>query len=335
MFVLSKIVCSVLPFIVLVNSSVWANEKPPSQLSATISATPEWIDQQHKGIKSWLSSSSYKIDDWFGEVDPARPASANLRLIIDNQWNEHDGFQSHPRLRGKIRLPALEKKVSIVFGDERLDDESDQKITVSEHQPLDNNKKVDLKQDRKDNSSLAIRWSKWNDQLPFETDVDIGLRSYNNLFARIKLSKDWNIAENTTLYTEQMYRYSTKNKNELRSFWDLHYQHSAQHLSAWQFNLSYLDKSEHDLLWDSSIFQQHYFNQQQRLSYGIQASGYFNSQHAYVKDWDLNRWGPFVSWRQPLWREWFFVQGDLHYLNDQSQNRDHYLSTSLRLEALF
>jgi hypothetical protein len=49
----------------------------------------------------------------------------------------------------------------------------------------------------------------------------------------------------------------------------------------------------------------------------------------------LNSWGPFMSWRQQLWREWFYVQGDLNYFNDHREDRSHYVSTFVRLEALF
>ncbi|MFW1875263.1 hypothetical protein ACG9XQ_18255, partial [Acinetobacter baumannii] len=44
---------------------------------------------------------------------------------------------------------------------------------------------------------------------------------------------------------------------------------------------------------------------------------------------------PFVSWRQPVLREWFFVQGDLNYFNVHREDRNHYVSTFLRVEALF
>ena len=52
-------------------------------------------------------------------------------------------------------------------------------------------------------------------------------------------------------------------------------------------------------------------------------------------DLKLNSWGPFVSWRQPVWREWFYVQGDLNYLNDRREDRSHVPSALVRLEALF
>ncbi|WLF83448.1 hypothetical protein [Moraxella sp. ZY210820] len=294
-----------------------------------------WVDHRHSDVKEWLNDSSNKIDNWFGDIDPSRPASANLRIIVDNQWNEYDDFHSHPRIRGKIKLPTLEKKLSIMIGDDSLDDVSDHKVTVDQHSTTQSKKVIDRTQTRKENTSLALRFSKWNDNLPFDADFDIGLRSHDNPFARLKISKDWSFSPTTGLYTEQTYRYSRKNKNEIRSFWEIYYQQNDNTRMMWQSNFNYQEKSDDDLTWDSSLFRQHQFNQHQRLNYGLQATGYFNSDNAYVKEWDLNRWGAFVSWRQPLWREWFFVQADVNYMNDKRLNRDHYPSAGVRLEMLF
>lgn len=293
-----------------------------------------WTDRRHADVKEWLNRSSNKIDNWFGEIDSSRPASANLRIIADNQWSEYDDFQTHLRVRGKINLPTLERKLSIMIGDDRLDDISDHKVTVDKHSSTQK-KIIDAKETRKENTSLALRFSKWNDNLPFDADFDIGLRSLDNPFVRLKASKDWKWSPNTGLYTEQTYRYSRKNKNELRSFWEIYYQQADKPRIMWQSNFHYQDKSDDDLTWDSSLFRQHHFKTHQRLNYGLQAIGYFNSEYSYAKEWDLNRWGPFVSWRQPLWREWFFIQADVNYMNDKRLNRNHYPSAGVRLEMLF
>lgn len=53
-----------------------------------------WLDRkQHIEIRNWTDRSSHKIDQWFGQPDPNDPASATLRLIIDNSWNKHDGYE--------------------------------------------------------------------------------------------------------------------------------------------------------------------------------------------------------------------------------------------------
>lgn len=336
---------SLLLMSIMTSSIIWANETPITNDTTSSNLTEQkeknrWIDKRHDDVKTWLAESSNHIDDWFGKVDRNRPATANLRVIVDNQWHETDGFHSQVRVRGKIRLPTLEKRLSIVFGDESLEQESDRQVTVDEPTSYDSNKKIDLRQNSKDNGSLALRFSKWNDDLPFDADFDIGLRSHDNIFARLKISKEWQLSEHTGLYTENMYRYSTKNKNEVRSFWDLHYQEKENTQIAWQTNLTYMDKSDDDLTWDSSVFRQHHFAHSQfpqakRLSYGVQSTGYFNEQHLYAKEWELNRWGPFASWRQPLWREWFFIQTDVHYLNDKRNHQDHQFGSNVRLEVLF
>jgi hypothetical protein len=93
---------------------------------------------------------------------------------------------------------------------------------------------------------------------------------------------------------------------------------------------NYADDQDDDLTWENRLFREHSFFANNRFNYGIYTGGYYNDN-----DLRLNSWGPFVSWRQPVLREWFFVQGDLNYFNDHREDRNHYVSTFLRLEALF
>jgi hypothetical protein len=68
-----------------------------------------WIDRKQKDIRNWADRTSVKIDDWFGDVDPEKPASATIRVLVDNYWNKYDQYEVKPRIRGKIKLPTLEK----------------------------------------------------------------------------------------------------------------------------------------------------------------------------------------------------------------------------------
>lgn len=92
----------------------------------------------------------------------------------------------------------------------------------------------------------------------------------------------------------------------------------------------FADQQTEDMTWQNFSFRQHQFFQGNRFNYGIHTSGYYDDSKL-----KLNSWGPFISWRQPLWREWFYVQGDLNYLNNDQENYDHTLGTLLRLEAIF
>lgn len=290
-----------------------------------------WADQKQKGIREWADRTAYKIDNWFGETDPDQPAAATLRVILDNRWDEYEGYEIKPRIRGRIKLPTLEQKLSLVFGDDSLDNELDSNVAITNENPATSgDKRLDTKRARQDNSSFALRWSEWSDRIPFETDLDLGLRSGDDIYLRVKASKDWTLENDYFFHAEQIYRYGIQSENYLRTNLELIHARPNQAFFSNQLSLTYADDQDDDLTWDNYTFRQHQFFQDNRFSYGIYTGGYLND-----KDLHLNRWGPYVSWRQPFLREWFFVQTDLNYLNDHREDRDHYVGALVRLEALF
>ena len=290
-----------------------------------------WVDRKQFQIRSWADDTSNKIDNWFGETDPEKPASATLRVIVDNSWNQHDGYEIKPRIRGKIKLPTLERKLSLVFGDDSLDNELDNNVAITNENPVNSNHKtLDRQQTRENNSSFALRWSEFSKYIPFKTDLDLGLRSGDDIYLRLKASKDWKLENDFSFHAEQIYRYGIDSKNYLRTNLELTHARPNQAFLSNQLNLTYSDNQDDDLTWDNSLFRQHQFFHENSFSYGIYTGGFLNN-----KDLRLNSWGPFISWRQPLWREWFYVQGNLNYMNDHRDDRSHFISTSIRFEALF
>ena len=290
-----------------------------------------WVDRKQFQIRSWADDTSHKIDNWFGETDPEKPASATLRVIVDNSWNKYDGYEIKPRIRGRIKLPTLERQLSLVFGDDSLDNELDNNVAITNENPGNSNDKtLDRQQTRENNSSFALRWSEFSKYIPFKTDLDLGLRSGDDIYLRLKASKDWKLENDFSFHAEQIYRYGIDSKNYLRTNLELTHARPNQAFLSNQLNLTYSDNQDDDLTWDNSLFRQHQFFHENSFSYGIYTGGFLNN-----KDLRLNSWGPFISWRQPLWREWFYVQGNLNYMNDHRDDRSHFISTSIRFEALF
>ncbi|SFS69670.1 hypothetical protein SAMN05444586_100621 [Acinetobacter bohemicus] len=290
-----------------------------------------WVDRKQFQIRSWADDTSHKIDNWFGETDSEKPASATLRVIVDNSWNKYDGYEIKPRIRGRIKLPTLERQLSLVFGDDSLDNELDNNVAITNENPGNSNDKtLDRQQTRENNSSFALRWSEFSKYLPFKTDLDLGLRSGDDIYLRLKASKDWKLENDFSFHAEQIYRYGIDSKNYLRTNLELTHARPNQAFLSNQLNLTYSDNQDDDLTWDNSLFRQHQFFHENSFSYGIYTGGFLNN-----KDLRLNSWGPFISWRQPLWREWFYVQGNLNYMNDHRDDRSHFISTSIRFEALF
>ncbi|OTG67193.1 hypothetical protein [Acinetobacter silvestris] len=290
-----------------------------------------WADHTQKSIRNWADQTAIKMDHWFGDSNPDKPATATLRILADNSWNKYDHYEIQPRIRGKIRLPTLEKRLSVVFGDDSLDNEIYNNIAITnENTDTATNKNIDRKQIKDDNSSIALRWSQMSKKLPFDVDADLGIRSGSDIYARLKAEKDWTLSNNFSFHAEQIYRYGIKSENYLRTNLELTHARPNQAFLSSQFNLTYADEQEDHLTWDNRIYRQHQFFQNNRFNYGIYTGGYYNDS-----DLRLNSWGPFISWRQPLWREWFFVQGDLNYFNDHREDRSNFVSALVRLEALF
>ena len=300
--------------------------------STVVTENQTWIDRKQKQIRNWADDTSQDIDGWFGDRNTDDPASATLRVLIDNRWNKYDEYDVKPRIRGKIRLPNLEKRLSLVFGDDSLDNELSNSVAITNENPPspDNDKAYDRRQNRDANSSFALRWSDISRRLPFETDFDIGLRSGDDIYLRLKATKDWTLENDFFLHAEQIYRYGVDSENYLRTNLELTHARPDEAFLSDQFSLTYADVQKDDLNWDNYAFRQHQFFQGNTFNYGLYTGGYLDNS-----DLHLNSWGPFVSWRQPLWREWFYVQTDLNYYNDDRADRDHYFSTMLRLEALF
>ncbi|WP_257227638.1 hypothetical protein [Acinetobacter sp. YH16032] len=299
----------------------------PTQMTEDLS----WIDRRQKSIRQWADRTAQRIDGWFGEGYEDETAKATLRVIFDNKWNKYDDYEFKPRIRGKIDLPTLERKLSLVFGDDSLDNEIDNNIAITNENPAgDPDKNVDTKRIREDNSSIALRWSQLSDKLPFDLDADLGIRSGDDIYARLKAKKDWTLGNDFSFHAEQIYRYGIDSENYLRTNLELTHARPNEAFISNQLYLTYADEQDDDWTWDNRTYRQHQFFHDNRFNYGMYVGGYYNED-----DLRMNSWGPFVSWRQPLFREWFFVQGDLNYFNDKREDRSHYPRALVRLEARF
>ena len=247
---------------------------PEQSNEAIVPSTAEtekltWLDKRQKKIRHWADRTAQKMDRWFGEPSPEQPASATLRVLVDSSWDKHNEYEVKPRIRGKIKLPTLENKLSVVFGDDSLDNELANNVAITNENPAhDTDKTVDGKRSREDNSSLALRWSNFAQKLPFETDVDLGVRSGDDIYLRLKASKDWTLQNDFSLHAEQIYRYGIDSENYLRTNLELTHARPNQAFLSNQFSLTYADEQDDDLVWDNYTFRQHQFFAGNRFNYG-------------------------------------------------------------------
>lgn len=292
-----------------------------------------WADTKHDRFRQYLQKKAYHIDDWFGEPDAEKPAKASLRILVDSTWNKYDEFEVKPRVRGKIKLPTLKKRFSLVFGDDTLDDEIRGNVAITNpNMGTEPSKAFDQQTTRRENNSFALRWSEWLNTDLFDTDFDVGLRDgASDVFARVKASRDWQLQDHFSARAEQMYRYGSESKNYARTNLEIRHHKDGQPFLANQAAITYADdNSEIGVSWENRLFRQHTFFHDNTFSYGLYTNG-----RAKDKDFHLNGYGPFVSWRQPFLRDWFYIQSDVSYYNDKDLDRSNYLLGFLRLEAVF
>ncbi|MDO4697984.1 MAG: hypothetical protein Q4A60_04825 [Pasteurellaceae bacterium] len=290
------------------------------------------LDQKHQQVRNTLHNWSNTLDDWLGTPDPDDPASANLRLMLDNQWNAFDGYSIKPRVRAKIRLPALKKHFSLVAGDEMLDNQAQEKnqVVPNYKSPLEKDKRYDSRQTRRDNNSLALRWSDGIKRWGVDTDVDVGVRSGADVFLRVNAARVWQHSAQLSTRLEQIYRYGLNSKHYVRTNLDNKWVESERAFVNNHSYIEYTHDGKEQMRWGNSLYREHHFTGHKRLNYGIFLGGEIQKKSPRV-----TRYGPFVSWRQPVLREWLFIQPGLSLYNNKALTRPHHLGAFLRVEAIF
>jgi len=301
-----------------------------------------WIDQQHANIQYLLKAQADRMDGWFADTESGK-ARASVRLILDNRWDKYDELDQKLRIRGSVRLPNADKRFRLVFGDDTLDDEQPNGLPVNPSTRTVNNTvdqtSVDNGQSRRqqvndqarrDNASIAVRFLSTIDQ-DIKADFDVGVRSGTDVYARTELSRAWQHDPQLGSTLRQTIRYGAESQLYARTDYDLRYQVADQPLMRYYVEWTYAEPDKQlGFSWVHRFSREHSFFDSHALSYGFLVAGN-------LKDRDLQRnaYGPWVSWRQAAFREWFFVQGDLNYFDDRPQRRSHHPSALLRLEAVF
>lgn len=298
----------------------------------TSAEQPNWADNQHKTIRTTLHNWSNEINSWLGTPDPDKPASASLRVMLDQEWNRYDGYSFKPRVRGKIKLPVLKDHLNLVFGDERLDEERlETNRLTRNYQDLEKDKHHNAKEARQDNSSVALRWTDDIKSLGIDTDFDIGIRSGDDLYLRFRAIKAWQPRDNVNIQLEQLYRYGIDSKHYLRTNLESKWYETDTRLIGNNIHFVYANRNkEEERYWGSSFYRQHNYAGSKQLNYGLFIGGEIDNKTPH-----LDVYGPFVNWRQPILRKWLFIQPEVHYYNDKKADRNHHIGAFLRLEALF
>lgn len=175
---------------------------------------------------------------------------------------------------------------------------------------------------------LSASWATISTWMPFENDLDLGSNSDSDIYVQFLAKKKWNLRHNISIDTEQIFRYGSTSRNYSETTLNLTQKVQDNTLFANKFNVN---KSENeDYNWGNWTFQQFEFVKDNSLTYGVYSGGIYTKN-----DIRLNSWGPYISWRQPIWRDWIFMQNDLNFFNHIDDDPKHQLSVQMNLEANF
>lgn len=290
-----------------------------------------WLDNSHSAVQDTLQHTADGINSWFGPTEDG-DARVKLRVMLDNRWNEYDGYSLRPRVRGSVRLPALENRLSVEFGDERLEyEQRNPNDIMAESRHLRDARRFSFNETRRDNSSLGLNWSAPSKDKGFDADLGVGIRSGGDIYTRAKMNKTWYHRNDWQTFGEVFYRYGLKSKHYVRGNWDFSHVPASGIILSNQLHIDYRHSDDEEGWgWGNSLSRKHMTGQNTWFNYGVYAGGSFEDNHA-----KLNTYGPFAGLRMNVYRNWFFVQPEITYYNDKKQDRDHHLGAMLRLEAQF
>ncbi|QWZ60715.1 selenocysteine synthase [Acinetobacter pittii] len=175
---------------------------------------------------------------------------------------------------------------------------------------------------------LSASWATISTWMPFENDLDLGSNSDSDIYVQFLAKKKWNLRHNISIDTEQIFRYGSTSRNYSETTLNLTQKMQDNTLFANKFNVNKSEKEDYN--WGNWTFQQFEFVKNNSLTYGMYSGGVYTKN-----DIRLNSWGPYISWRQPIWKDWIFMQNDLNFFNHLDDDSKHQLSVQMNLEANF
>jgi hypothetical protein len=220
----------------------------------------------------------------------------------------------------------LIQELMVVFGNDTLWKRATQPEQT--YKALGKRKKKNSSTQVSVTNPLSASWATISTWMPFENDLDLGSNSDSDIYVQFLAKKKWNLRHNISIDTEQIFRYGSTSRNYSETTLNLTQKMQDNTLFANKFNVN---KSENeDYNWGNWTFQQFEFVKDNSLTYGVYSGGIYTKN-----DIRLNSWGPYISWRQPIWRDWIFMQNDLNFFNHLDDDSKHQLSVQMNLEANF
>jgi len=78
-----------------------------------------WLDRTQSFASDSANALANQLDRFFGvQRSDIESAYSALRVTATESWNDIDDFDSGLRLRGKVHLPRINERISLIFSEE-------------------------------------------------------------------------------------------------------------------------------------------------------------------------------------------------------------------------
>lgn len=274
-----------------------------------------WLDDSHEYISGTADNLATWMDSFFGvnRVDEEAPYST-LRLRAEPEWDELDGWDTGLSLRGKVHLPNLNKRVSLLFSDDDERTGSDDLLIDRQNAPDD----IALQ--------LTARERK-NDRIDFK----LGLRSTLSpkMSVRYRYQKPLSDTVIGRLSQEAIYRTDDGFASETRA--DLDTILGDDKVLQWTNRLRWFE-DEPGLGWNTGLSLNRRLSNNRVLGYYTAISG------ATEPGYYTRSYGFGLRYRQNILRKWLFAELQPSYFWRRDEFEDRRQGSAailLRLEAVF
>ena len=104
-----------------INEPSLTTEEIEESLGRELDEEGNWVDESHEYIGSRADDLAIYLDRFFGApLEDLESADSTVRFVTRLQWDEDRGDDVKFRLRGKVDLPRINERLSLVFN---VDDE--------------------------------------------------------------------------------------------------------------------------------------------------------------------------------------------------------------------
>lgn len=272
-----------------------------------------WLDATQSFSSTRADALASQLDRFFGvERSDLEAAYSSLRLIPELRFHENEGVDPRLRLRGRLYLPRISERLSLIFSEDQGEGTS----------YYTQNRVFDEPQSTRVNVELKL-----NDSRKHRFDFRVGLRSSMKLRTSVRYRYESPVSETlSNRLSETLYFIDGRGFGSFTQY-QLDRGLSDTSLLRWSSEYRHEEKLDGDE-WSTSLSYLRRQNDSTGVSYFARMAG--NVEQSYIELYQVG-----VRWRGNVARPWLFWEFSPGYQWEKTSSiapRDGSLYATISLE---